>query len=181
MNFVLMGVLGHNHGGHGHSHGGSACGGHGGGGGGGGGHKAENDDHGHNHGGAPCSGHHADEEKDAGHGHGHGHGQGAPAPPQEEKHHGHGHAHGGGGSDCCGGGPVAKKAEADDGKSENELLVMRAAIAHVVGDILQSVGVCVAGALIWAFSDRWLDENGISYWHRIDPVCTFVFSILVMR
>lgn len=57
---------------------------------------------------------------------------------------------------------------------------MRAAITHVVGDILQSVGVCIAGALIWAFSDRWLDGNGISYWFRIDPVCTFVFSVLVM-
>jgi Co/Zn/Cd efflux system component len=30
------------------------------------------------------------------------------------------------------------------------MLVMRAAIAHVIGDILQSIGVCIAGALIWA-------------------------------
>lgn len=57
---------------------------------------------------------------------------------------------------------------------------MRAAVAHVIGDILQSIGVCIAGALIWAFSDRWLDANGVSYWYRIDPICTFLFSILVM-
>ena len=43
-------------------------------------------------------------------------------------------------------------------------LAVRAAMAHVIGDILQSVGVCVSAALIWAFHDRWLDENGISYW-----------------
>ena len=24
------------------------------------------------------------------------------------------------------------------------------------------------------------DENGISYWYRADPICTFIFSILVM-
>ena len=60
------------------------------------------------------------------------------------------------------------------------MLVMRAAIAHVVGDILQSIGVAVAGALIWAFSDRWLDADGLSYWYRIDPICTFAFSVLVM-
>ena len=64
-------------------------------------------------------------------------------------------------------------------------------MAHVIGDILQSVGVCVSAALIWGLNDRWLgtlacsrtlttvafsffshalslrlraDENGISYW-----------------
>jgi zinc transporter 2 len=57
---------------------------------------------------------------------------------------------------------------------------VRAAMAHVIGDILQSVGVCIAAALIWAFHDRWLDENGISYWYRADPICTFLFSVLVM-
>ena len=57
---------------------------------------------------------------------------------------------------------------------------MSAALAHVIGDILQSLGVCVAAALIWAFSDRWPDGNGISYWYRADPVCTFLFSLLVL-
>jgi len=53
-------------------------------------------------------------------------------------------------------------------------------MAHVIGDILQSVGVCISALLIWAFNDRWLDANGISYWYRSDPICTFLFSILVM-
>ena len=57
---------------------------------------------------------------------------------------------------------------------------MSAALAHVIGDILQSLGVCVAAALIWAFSDRWPDGNGVSYWYRADPVCTFLFSLLVL-
>ena len=43
-------------------------------------------------------------------------------------------------------------------------IAIRAAMIHVIGDILQSVGVCIAAACIWAFSDRWLDHNGISYW-----------------
>jgi len=57
---------------------------------------------------------------------------------------------------------------------------VRAALAHVIGDILQSLGVCLSAALIWAFNDRWLDENGVSYWYRTDPICTFLFSILVL-
>merc|ERR1712070_873495 len=43
-----------------------------------------------------------------------------------------------------------------------------------------SVGVCLAASLIWAFSDRWLDANGISYWYRFDPICTLIFSVLVL-
>ena len=53
-------------------------------------------------------------------------------------------------------------------------------MVHVIGDILQSVGVTISAALIWAFHDRWLDDNGISYWYRSDPICTFIFSVLVM-
>ena len=233
MNFVLMSVLGHSHGGHGHSHGGHGdCGGHGGHG------VAKKEEHGHDHGhahGDDCCGHdHAEEEHGHGHGHGeakkeeHGHGHGHGHAEEEHGHgddccghdhaeeahghghgdvesHGHGHAeqeHHGHGHDEAGGcthdhgheeahghghghGKAAAAAAAPPPppkpeKSENDMLVMRAAIAHVIGDILQSIGVCVAGALIWAFSDRWLDENGISYWYRVDPVCTFFFSILVM-
>ncbi|EOD09435.1 hypothetical protein EMIHUDRAFT_42691, partial [Emiliania huxleyi CCMP1516] len=116
MNFVLMQVLGHGHGGHGgHGHG----------------------EHGHGH---------------AEHGH------------AEHGHAEHGHAEHG---------------HAEHGHSTDSM-ALKAAMVHVIGDIVQSVGVCVAAALIWAFSDRWLDENGISYWYRIDPVCTYLFSILVI-
>ena len=51
---------------------------------------------------------------------------------------------------------------------------------HVIGDVLQSVGVLLAAAVIWALSDRWPDSNGISYWYRFDPVCTLGFSVLVL-
>ena len=84
-------------------------------------------------------------KEDCGHDHGHG---------GHEGHAKHDHGHG------------SAPAPEGGGKSEDDMLVMRAAIAHVIGDILQSIGVCIAGALIWAFSDRWLDANGISYWYR---------------
>jgi hypothetical protein len=143
--------------------------------------------HGHEHShGEPSRGHdhsHASGGGGGGGGHDHGHGSGGD---------GHGHGHGGGGA-----------------SKESESVALRAAMIHVIGDIIQSVGVCIAAALIWAFSDRWLDPQGVSYWYRADPVraahprrcahhrvivaarhhpcprhgrqvCTFLFSILVM-
>ncbi|KAI7843642.1 hypothetical protein COHA_002881 [Chlorella ohadii] len=50
---------------------------------------------------------------------------------------------------------------------------MRGAIVHVVGDFCQSIGVALAGALIWWHQD---DPR----WHIADPICTFLFAILVM-
>jgi zinc transporter 2 len=54
---------------------------------------------------------------------------------------------------------------------------LRAAMIHVIGDILQSVGVLLAAILIFFFGD-----NGESWnpWHLADPICTYIFSILVM-
>lgn len=40
--------------------------------------------------------------------------------------------------------------------------------------------MCLSAGLIWAFGDRWLDPNGVSYWNRADPICTVLFSILVI-
>ena len=51
-----------------------------------------------------------------------------------------------------------------------------AAYAHVLGDLAQSVAVAIAGALIWWQSD----VNGNHLWQIADPICTFVFSILVL-
>jgi zinc transporter 2 len=59
----------------------------------------------------------------------------------------------------------------DDDDDEEKNLAVRAAMAHVIGDLLQSIGVCIAAALIWAFHGRWLDRNGVSYWYRADPIC----------
>src|SRR4051812_48486353 len=47
---------------------------------------------------------------------------------------------------------------------------VKAALIHVIGDALQSVGVMIAAGLIWYNPD----------WHVADPLCTFLFSILVL-
>jgi len=47
---------------------------------------------------------------------------------------------------------------------------MRSAYLHVLADLAQSVGVALAGAIIWAVpSARW-----------VDPACTLLFSIFVL-
>ncbi|GBF90122.1 hypothetical protein Rsub_03255 [Raphidocelis subcapitata] len=50
---------------------------------------------------------------------------------------------------------------------------LRGAVLHVIGDLVQSAGVAVAGALIWAHQD---DPR----WYVADPICTFLFSVLVL-
>eukprot|EP00854_Cymbomonas_tetramitiformis_P012435 gene12435-14692_t len=47
---------------------------------------------------------------------------------------------------------------------------VRAAVIHVIGDMVQSIGVCIAGALIWYKPE----------WRLADPICTFVFALLVL-
>lgn len=108
-------------------------------------------------------------------GHGHSHGgsdahEAAPAGPygsggDDHHHHGHSHAHshGHGHGEEDGGG--------EGGGSNAESLSVRAAFIHAVGDLLQSIGVCVAAGLIW--------YDPVKF--RIaDPICTFVFSVLVL-
>lgn len=47
---------------------------------------------------------------------------------------------------------------------------MRAAVIHILGDMVQSLGVITAAVLIY------IDDS----WKIADPICTFVFSVLVM-
>ena len=47
---------------------------------------------------------------------------------------------------------------------------MRAAIVHMVGDMIQSIGVIAAATIIYIKPE----------WTIADPICTFLFSILVM-
>lgn len=77
-------------------------------------------------------------------GHGHSHGLSQQ----------HGHSHGGG----------------EGGGSEEVDFNVRAAFIHVLGDTVQSVGVVIAGAVIWAVPAA----------HIADPICTFTFSALVL-
>lgn len=76
------------------------------------------------------------------HGHGHDHG--------DDKGHSHGHSHG------------------HDHDHEN--MNIRAAAIHIIGDIIQSIGVIIAACFIYFFPT----------WTIIDPMCTFLFSILVL-
>ena len=117
---------------------------------------------------------HAHEEKpDEGHGHGHG-GHG-------DRAHGHGHGGHGDHDDVEAAASHGSRGNSGGkGSSGAGGMVLHAAMLHVIGDVLQSVGVLVAAAAIWAFSDRWPDSNGISYWYRFDPVCTLGFSVLVL-
>jgi zinc transporter 2 len=56
-----------------------------------------------------------------------------------------------------------------DGKLD-ENVNLRAAMIHMIGDIIQSVGVIIAGVIIY-------------YWPEYtiaDPICTYIFSVLVI-
>ncbi len=47
---------------------------------------------------------------------------------------------------------------------------IKAALIHVIGDIIQSVGVLIAAIVLYFYPNYWM----------IDPICTFLFSILVL-
>lgn len=55
------------------------------------------------------------------------------------------------------------------GHGHSHNINVRAAFIHVLGDFIQSVGVLVAALLIY-----FLD------WKLADPICTFVFSVIVL-
>jgi len=81
-------------------------------------------------------------DHDHGHNHGHNHG------------HDHGHDHG------------------DDHSHEEKAhrnINLDAAFLHALGDMFLSLGVCVAGVIIYLKPE----------WTLADPICTFVFSIIV--
>jgi zinc transporter 2 len=102
--------------------------------------------------------------------------------------HGHGHSHGGGGHSHDGGEGTAtnfleieKKLKFFDsilGTSEEmsteaarrENINVRAAFIHVLGDFIQSIGVFIAAIVIYFYPQ----------YNIIDPICTFIFSVLVL-
>lgn len=88
-------------------------------------------------------------------GHGHSHGGGGG---------GHGHSHKGADSEAGSGGHGHSHAK----KQEN--INVRAAFIHVLGDFIQSLGVFIAAIVIYFVPE----------YAFIDPVCTFLFSILVL-
>jgi len=84
---------------------------------------------------------------------------------------GHNHSHGHGASACHGHG---------DGE-DHESIAIKAAVAHVIGDIVQSLGVCLAATLIWLQPfDVGHTETGITNWVYADPCCTMLFGVMVL-
>ena len=61
--------------------------------------------------------------------------------------------------------------ENDKSKKAKQNMNMRAAIVHIIGDMVQSVGVITAGIIIV------IDPEKYSI---ADPICTFLFTILVL-
>jgi zinc transporter 2 len=64
---------------------------------------------------------------------------------------------------------IAPTVEHDHGH-RHEDVNLKAAVLHVITDFVQAVGVAVAGAVIWFKPD----------WQIVDPLCTFLFSFMVV-
>ena len=58
--------------------------------------------------------------------------------------------------------------------NSNENPVLRATYIHILGDMIQSLGVVIAATLIYFLQDSYPMAV------RIDPICTFVFGIIVV-
>ncbi|XP_051157229.1 zinc transporter 2 isoform X2 [Leptopilina boulardi] len=91
------------------------------------------------------------------HGHGHGHGHG-----HSHSNHNHKHEEKTNNDKC--------REEGVLEKDEKRNINVRAAYIHVLGDFIQSVGVFVAALIIYFKPE----------WRIVDPICTFLFSILVI-
>ena len=69
--------------------------------------------------------------------------------------HGHGHSHGGGHGHSHGGARRSREGEEEEGreggKKQAQLknINVHAAFIHVIGDLIQSVGIVIAGYIIW--------------------------------
>jgi len=123
------------------------------------GHSHGDEGHGHSHG--EPKGHDHGEE-----GHGHSHGEKEHIHNKdEEDHHSHDHAdkHDTHNADH----------HKDAGASHEELKEnanISAAMVHVIGDIIQSIGVILASVVILIWPEASI----------VDPICTLIFAILVL-
>ena len=83
--------------------------------------------------------------------------------------HAHGHSHGGDDKES---GDTRHHGHSHDVKDEGhkENINVKAAFIHVIGDFVQSVGVFTAALIIYFKPE----------WKIVDPICTFIFSVLVL-
>lgn len=110
--------------------------------------------------------HHQHDAAAAEHGHAHGdletHGEGGRADRAEHAHHEHANANAGGSS--------SPKSHHRHHSHMGENVNVRAAFLHVIGDLVQSVGVMIAAVVVW-----WRPEL-----RAADPICTLLFSVIVL-
>ena len=66
------------------------------------------------------------------------------------------------------------KEEQSATKQEGKNPILRATIIHILGDMIQSLGVLIASIIIHIFQDSY--PNIV----KADPICTFVFAIIVL-
>ncbi|GMR32130.1 hypothetical protein PMAYCL1PPCAC_02325, partial [Pristionchus mayeri] len=90
----------------------------------------------------------------------HGHSHGGHGHEHGEEEEGHRHSHEGSESSSSG--------HTHEHSEQN--INVRAAFIHVLGDLIQSVGVLVAALVIFFFPS----------WSVVDPICTLFFSIIVL-
>ena len=53
---------------------------------------------------------------------------------------------------------------------KDENINVRAAYLHALGDFVQSIGVMIAGAIVWFKPNLYI----------VDPICTIIFSLIVL-
>ena len=83
--------------------------------------------------------------------------------------HAHGHSHGGYEKES---GDTRHHGHSHDVKNagRKENINVKAAFIHVIGDFVQSLGVFTAALIIYFKPE----------WKIVDPICTFIFSVLVL-
>ena len=121
---------------------------------------------GYHMGGGSCSHDHGDGGHDHDHGAGgHSHEDGKPCSGHD---HEGGHSHEDG-KPCSGHGHDHGDEHKDEKPKERRNINVDAAFLHALGDMIMSIGVCTAATIIY-FQPTWMIA---------DPVCTFVFSVIV--
>ena len=132
---------------------------------------------GHDHGHAHVQQEEPDLDLDHGHGHGHGHDEPDEETPlaladnsnNNNNNNNNNREGGSGDQESLGGnsGVMSRMTTHDSNRDLN----MHAAYMHVLSDIINGVGVLIAGIFIW------IDPN----WVILDPICTIFFGFLVMK
>jgi len=143
------------------------------------------EEHGHSHGNAKCDGHGHSDAKDNGHSHDHeehGHSHDHEDHGHSHDHEEHGHSHGN--AKCDGHGHSDAKDHGhshdheDHGHSHDhedhghahDNLNMQAAMAHIIGDLIQGTGAFIGSVIIYLNNDLKI----------IDPILTMCFAIIVL-